>query len=240
MYGVVAFVVAIFSSIAGGGGGFVATPLLILFGLSPAEAVGTGKLLGASIAVGNLGVMRKNKTHRWRTALPFVAIAAVVGIVSPFFITGIEGEAYQHSIGVLILLMLPVVHYSGVGLSTFKPTAKLRRFGYVFVAAGFMAVGVFSSGLGVLVSLGISRFFGFDMLEANVNKRISMLVLNSFVFVALLGSGLIVWNAAIVGAVANYAGGVIGAHVSVRRGSGFVMLVLKAMMLFSGVAMLVR
>jgi len=42
IYGVTGFVMSVFSGIAGAGGGFVMTPLLILLGLTPAQAVSSG------------------------------------------------------------------------------------------------------------------------------------------------------------------------------------------------------
>ena len=46
------FIVAILSGAAGGGGGLIITPLMVLLGLTPAEAVGTGKFGGFGISLG--------------------------------------------------------------------------------------------------------------------------------------------------------------------------------------------
>jgi uncharacterized membrane protein YfcA len=46
LYGGAGFLMSILGGIAGGGGGFVMTPLAIFLGLTPAQAVSTGKFAG--------------------------------------------------------------------------------------------------------------------------------------------------------------------------------------------------
>lgn len=239
IYGIAGVFLSIFSSIAGGGGGLVATPLMIFLGLSPQEAIASGKPVGLSLAASNVRVVNKHKFHSWSTLIPIMVMAAVIGLIAPQFITRIEGDIYQKLIGLLILSMIPVVHYKKVGLEKKIMSKKHKRLGFVLVGVAFMLQSLFSSGLGMLANLAMAGFLGMSALEANISKRYVQILMNSILILGLIGSGLIIWQVSLVGAVANFTGGTIGAHLSVKKGNGFVMNALKVVMFLSGAALLV-
>lgn len=237
--GFAAVCASIMSSIAGAGGGFIVTPLMIFLGLSPGQAIATGKIMGFTLALTNVSILRKHKLHSWDKVLPVVGIAIVVGLVAPLFIVRIDGDVYQKFIGILILGMIPVIHFKKIGHSSFTPSTRRRYFGYGAVAGSMSLQALFGSGLGTLVNLSLLAFSGLDALEASVTRRISQLVLNGALILGLVGSGFIVWKVAMVGIIANTIGGTIGAHMAVKKGNEFIMNILKVAMLASGVSMLI-
>jgi uncharacterized membrane protein YfcA len=50
LYGIATFFTSLLSGAGGGGGGLIATPLAILLGLTPQQAIATGKLNGLAIS----------------------------------------------------------------------------------------------------------------------------------------------------------------------------------------------
>ena len=238
LYAIVSLVMSIFSSIAGGGSGFIITPLLIFLGLTPAQAIASGKFMGLSITLGNLRVTRKQKLHDWRVIMPLLIIAAVIGLTAPHLITKIEGDVYRKVIGILILFMIPVMYYKKLGRTSYKASPRRRSVGYVFVTAAIFMQSVFGSGMGMLVNLALVSFMGMNHLEATITKRFVQLLTSTLIVGSLLFSGLMVWKLIIVGVVFNFIGGTVGAHLAIKKGNVFVLNVLIVLMLLSGIALL--
>ncbi|HVI60560.1 MAG TPA: TSUP family transporter, partial [Candidatus Saccharimonadales bacterium] len=115
IYAAAAFGAAILSGIAGGGAGFINTPLLIFFGLSPAQAVATGKLTGLSLSVGSLGGLQSIPKKSKKELVAIMALAFVIGLAAPFVITNLDSAVYRRLLGILLLAMIPVLLFKKIG-----------------------------------------------------------------------------------------------------------------------------
>src|SRR5690242_10291417 len=95
-YGIVSFGMSIFSGIAGGGAGFIITPLAIFLGLSPAQAVSSGKFNGLASTIGSLSSLRAKKgSIRKRYIAAIMALAFVVGLLVPYIIRAFDSKFYR-------------------------------------------------------------------------------------------------------------------------------------------------
>src|SRR5437868_731487 len=101
VFGTVSFLMSIISAIGGGGGGFITTPLAIFLGLTPQQAIATGKIAGLGTTLGSLQGLTKAKIHRWKIIVPLMLLATVVGLISPFVIKNLDNEVYRKLIGTL-------------------------------------------------------------------------------------------------------------------------------------------
>jgi uncharacterized membrane protein YfcA len=237
VFGAVSFLMSIVSAIGGGGGGFILTPLAIFLGLTPQQAIATGKIGGLATTLGSLQELRRAKVHHWRSVLPLMALATAVGLISPFIIKNIDNDIYQRIIGVLLILLVPVVWYKKVGTVEHRTSAWQKALGYIVLLITLLMAAIFSSGLGVLVVLTLMGLMGMKALEANVTKRYSQVILNSLLVLGLVGSHLIVWKVAAVVAVTNASGAVIGSKMALKRGDEFITKVFVVLMLISGLAL---
>jgi uncharacterized protein len=239
--GAAALLMSVFSGIAGGGGGFVMTPLLIFFGLSPAQAVSTGKITGLTVTIGALGGMRSihGRLSKWRI-IPVMVLAFVTGLAVPFVIKSLDSEVYRVTLGIILLLMIPVLLIKKVGLKAYDPATWQKYVGTVLLTAALFLQGVFSGGLGTLVNVVLMGMLGMTATEANVTKRWSQLILNVTIVLGVLWSGLIVWHLLLVLLPATIIGGYIGGRIAVQKGNKFIMnmmiilLVVSAVFLISG------
>ena len=235
LYGAASLGMSIFSGIAGGGGGFIMTPLAIFLGLSPAQAVASGKFNGLATTVGSLSSLRaRGSVNKWRVAA-IMALALVVGLLVPFVIKSLNGKAYQIILGLLILGMIPVLIRKKVGHTTHTPNNLQEGLGGIFLTASLFLQGAFSGGLGSLVNVVLMGFLGQSANEAHITKRWSQLVLNTTIILGVLGSHLIVWPVAAAGITMNLIGGYIGGHIATRKGDKFAMDMLLTLMGISGV-----
>ena len=71
---IVSFVASVISGFGGGGGGFIMTPYYIWIGLTPQQAVATGKLGGVGVAAGALTAFKGHGLVNKKHLAPLMAI----------------------------------------------------------------------------------------------------------------------------------------------------------------------
>lgn len=232
--------VSILSGIAGAGGGFIMTPLLIILGLTPAQAVATGKFNGLAVAVGSLFGLRQLRGKV--SKLPIVAIMLLsfgVGLVAPFVIKSFNSRSYRLSLGMLLLLMIPLMIYKKIGIEHRYPSRSRQALGGLLLTVSLALQGIFSGGLGSLVNIVLMGMLGLTANEANVTKRWSQLILNTTIIFGLLGAGLIVWQVVAVSIVVSLAGSAVGGHLAIKKGDVFAVNVMLVLMLISSLVLII-
>ncbi|HET7827862.1 MAG TPA: sulfite exporter TauE/SafE family protein [Candidatus Saccharimonadales bacterium] len=238
VFGTVSFLMSIISAIGGGGGGFITTPLAIFLGLTPQQAIATGKVGGLGTTSGSLEGLTKVKIYRWNKVIPLMALAAIVGLTAPFVIKNLDNDIYRRLIGAMLILLIPVIWYRKIGVQEQKPAAWHRIVAIPLLVATMFMQAIFSSGMGSLVVLVLMGLMGMKALEANVTKRFSQVILNSLLVLGLIGSKLILWNVALVIFVGNIVGSSIGSRIALRKGDKFVTQVFIILMLVSGLILI--
>ena len=234
LFGLAGFVMAVISGIAGAGGGFVMTPLGIFLGLTPAQAVATGKFSGLAVTVGSLiGLKEVHGQVAMRKIIAVMVLAFLVGLAVPFAIKAFDNDAYKLALGIILLLMIPVTIIKKIGIHRHKATGWRRLVGGGLLTFSLALQGIFSGGLGTLVNLVLMGVLGMTALEANLTKRWSQIVLNVTIILGVLGSGLIVWPVMAVGMLSTFAGGLIGGRMAVGKGDAFIMRVMVVIMFVS-------
>ena len=237
--GVVGFLLAILSGIAGGGGGFIMTPMLIFLGLSPAQAIATGKLGGLSMAIGSLAGMRPNRKLDKNILIVAIILSIISGFLASKLIVGINEDIYGNILGVALIVIAPIMLIKKIGHQEKIISRNKKILGYIGLFVALFLQGILSGGFGVFVSVVLMSGLGLNAIQSNITKRITQLVLNSVIVLSLIGSGLILWNVALVMIIVNLLGSAIGGRIAVRKGSSFVSNVMAGLALFSGIALLV-
>lgn len=238
IFGVVSFLMSIVSGIGGGGGGFITTPLAIFLGLTPQQAIATGKIGGLGTTIGSIHGLSTAKLHRWRVVIPLMILAAIVGLISPYIIKSLDNELYRQLIGTALILLIPVVWLRKVGIRDENPTSWQKILAVPLLAITLFMQAIFSAGLGSLVVLVLMGFLGMKALEANITKRFSQIILNTLLVLGLLTSGLIVWEVATALFLGNIIGGYIGSKIAIKKGNEFITKVFMILMLVSGLELI--
>lgn len=239
LIGLVGFLLAILSGIAGGGGGFVMTPMLIFLGLSPAQAVATGKLGGLSMAVGSLVGMRPNRKLDKTILIIAISLSVITGLLASKLIVSLDEDVYGNILGVALMVIAPIMLIKKIGYQEKSLGLKRKILGYVVLSLTLFFQGLLSGGFGVFVSIALMSGLGLNAIQSNITKRITQLVLNSVIVLSLIGSGLILWNVAIVMIMVNLVGSALGGRIAVKKGSVFVTKVMAGLALVSGLALLI-
>lgn len=238
-YSITVLGMSIFSGMAGAGAGFIITPVTILLGLTPAQAVSTNKFNGIANAIGSLSGLRSYRGHISKRSIAVImALAFAIGLISPLLIKSLESRWYQIILGIILLLMIPVMVYKHIGVSAAKPSRPRKVVGGVLLSISLFLQGAFSGGLGTLVNVVLMGLLGMTANEAHITKRWSQLILNVTIIFGVLGSGLIVWPVALTGVAGSLAGSSLGARIAVRRGDTFAVHVLIALMGLSALVLI--
>ena len=216
-----------------GGGGLVQLPAL--FAAYPATPhptlLGTGKLAG--LAGTSSAVFRYLRHVRldWRLVLPAAAAAFVAALAGAWIATRIPPDRFRAMVPVLLTLVLAyTLLHRDFGLEH-RPLAGGRRV-RALAATGAGAIGLydgfFGPGTGSFLMFLFVRGFGLDFLHASASAKVVNVAANAAAIILFGLTGEILWLLGLAMAACNVSGALLGSHLAIRRGSGFVRIVFIA------------
>jgi uncharacterized membrane protein YfcA len=213
-----------------GGGGLVTVPALMSFIPSPHLALGTNKgqaLFGAISSAASF--WRGKGVDRERVPLAF-ACGGAGAVLGAFIQLKIRPEPLKPIALVLLVaaallvLVRPLVVKNAEAHDVTAPNAKLAA---IALAIGCYD-GFFGPGTGSLLIVAFVTIHGDTMTRASGNAKVVNLASNVTSFVVFAIKGTILWSIALPMAVANAIGAAVGARVAMKRGDGFVRVVVLA------------
>ncbi|GAA0373297.1 sulfite exporter TauE/SafE family protein [Microbispora corallina] len=213
-----------------GGGGLLQLPALILAGLSPVQALATNKsaaIFGTASAA--VTYARRTKFDR-AVAVPAGALAVVFAGV---------GAASAALLDAAVLKPLVMVVLLGVAaFVTLRPAfgriprPHLRTGARVLSAVGVAGVGIafydgiLGPGTGTFLLIAFTSILGMDFVHASATAKVINTGTNLGALIVFALQGHVMWALGLGMAVCNIAGAQIGARMAIRRGAGFVRVVL--------------
>lgn len=223
---VAAFSAGFVDAIAGGGGLIQLPALLISFpDREVAEVAGTNKLgsiFGTSAAALNY---RRNIKTDPKLLLAMVLPAFIGSGSGSLLATQISTEQLKVAI---VVMLVAVFAYTlarpDLGkVEVLKGAAKRQR--TVGAVAG-LSIGFYDGfigpGTGTLLMIVLVAALGFAFVGASAIAKVVNVATNSASILVFGISGSIMWMVGLAVGICNLAGGIIGSHVAIRRGSDFV------------------
>lgn len=215
-----------------GGGGLLQLPALLLAlpGEPPATALGTNKMssvMGTSASA--LTYLRRVRLDP-RIVLPMAAAAFGGALVGSSLAARVPAAAFRPVILVLLVvawlwtLLRPAV---GTRDSLRWEGRPLHR---VVAVVGGAVIGAYDGllgpGTGAFLVVLLVNGLGYSFLSASATAKIVNVGTNVASLIVFGLTGSVIWLLGIIMGVANLGGGILGARMAVRRGSGFVRAVL--------------
>ncbi|MFA6311813.1 MAG: TSUP family transporter [Sterolibacterium sp.] len=210
-----------------GGGGLVLIPALFvaLPQASPATIFGTNKF---AAIFGTASAARRYALRiqvPWRAALPTAITAFVFSYGGAMSVALMPKEQLRP----LVLVMLIVVAAYTFSRKDFgsvdqsRPHQALDTLWAMLLGAviGFYD-GFFGPGAGSFLLFLFIRFFGFDFLRASAAAKIVNVATNGAALIYFSATGHVLWGIAVLMAIFNVGGAVLGSRLALRYGSGFV------------------
>ncbi|MFW6690339.1 sulfite exporter TauE/SafE family protein [Streptomyces sp. MAR4 CNX-425] len=212
-----------------GGGGLLLLPALLL-GFphhQPAYLLGTNKavaIVGTSAAA--VTYARKSPVDV-RLAVRIGAAALAGSALGAFFAAGISSEVLRPVImGVLLAVLAFVVLRPSFG--TDAPATGPVTARRVAVAVGVAGLGIgfydglIGPGTGTFLVLALTAVLQLNLVQASATAKIVNVCTNFGALVMFAVQGTVLWSLAVLLAVFNLGGGWLGAHMALKKGSGFV------------------
>ena len=232
------------SAFAGGGAGLVQLPALILLGLPFASALATHKLASVALGVGAAG-------RHWRASsldphiTLFVLLAGMPGVwIGASSVMALPDRFATAALGLLTLCLgLYSTRKPDLGqtdrLVNHNRQQKLIGIAVLFVIG--VLNGSLTSGSGLFVTLWLVRWFGLSYPKAVAHTLILVgLAWNGTGALVLGFSGEIRWSWIPALIAGSLAGGYLGAHLSLRKGSRLVKSAFEWLALLMGASLLIR
>jgi uncharacterized membrane protein YfcA len=210
-----------------GGGGLILVPALfaVFPNTHPATLFGVNK--GASVwgtAAATLQYAQRVRMP-WHALLPAAAVAFAGSLAGAWTVTVISPDFLRRA---LPLVLLGVLAYTLVKKQlghSHAPRFSGRR---EALAASLLGVtigfydGFFGPGTGSFFVFLFVRWLGYDFLHASASAKLLNTASNLSALMLFAWKGHVWWHFALVMAVANVAGSLLGTRLALKHGSGFV------------------
>lgn len=210
-----------------GGGGLVQVPALII--LLPeariAALFGTNKCVSVCGTSAAIWQYSRHVAIPWLAVLPTVLTALLFGFLGAATVSHLDPAALRPLIlAVLLLVLVYTVWRKDFG------ALHAPRLGHrAQVLAGLIAGatigfydGFLGPGTGSFLVLAFVALFGFSFLHASAIAKIVNVTTNLAAIAYFVPRGHVIPALVLPMAIANITGSWLGAHVAIRRGSGFV------------------
>ncbi|GLU49551.1 TSUP family transporter [Nocardiopsis ansamitocini] len=218
-------------AVVGGGGLLLLPALLVAFPTAPvASVLGTNKLTAVfgtfSAAITYARGLKLDPRVVWPTAGLALAGsgagAALAGAVS--------SAALRPVVMVVLLTVLAVVVLRPALGSAARPTLLTpRRIVAAVTVAGVGIAfydGIIGPGTGTFLIIALTSIIGMDFVTASASAKIVNTATNLGAIAVFAYNGNVMWLLGLCLAAANIVGAQVGAHMALRRGTGFVRVVL--------------
>lgn len=235
---VVSLGTSILSGLSGGGGGFITTPYYIFIGLSPQEAVATGKMGAVGVSAGSVAAFNGKGLVRKKYLGVFLAITITCALIAAWLMPKIDASIFQAIIGWTLIVLSPTLFIDSKKLAFGERAKKWIWLGFVLYVVVSFGQTMMGAGIGTLIVLVLISFFGMGALEASATKRVTQLSQAIILFILLFVQGLVVLSHGLATMVGALVGGYIGSKFAIKKGEKFIRVMLAITMVVSGVVVL--
>ncbi|MFI7130829.1 sulfite exporter TauE/SafE family protein [Nonomuraea sp. NPDC050153] len=213
-----------------GGGGLVQLPAILMTGLPTVEAMATNKLssiFGTTSAA--VAYARSTKIDR-QVALPGAGLAVLSAGLGAWAAAAISAEVLRPAVMVVLLGVAAFVTLRPALGSV--PVPHLRTNARVLAAVAVAGVGIafydgiMGPGTGMFLIVAFTTILGLDFVSASASAKIINVGTNLGALVVFGAQGHLNWGLGLGMAVCNVAGAQLGARMALKRGTGFVRIVL--------------
>ena len=219
-------------SIVGGGGLILVPALFAVFPTThPATLFGINK--GASIWGTALATAQyaRRVNLQWSTLLPAAAAGFAGALAGAWLITAVSPDFLRK---VLPVVLVAVLFYTLLKKELgrhhtprFSGRAETMAACSIGVTVGFYD-GFFGPGAGSFLVFLFVRWLGYDFLHASASAKLLNSASNLAALALFAAKGHVWWHLALSLAVLNVMGSLLGTHLALRHGAGFVRLAFVA------------
>ena len=213
-----------------GGGGLLQLPALLVAGLSPVQALATNKLAAICGTASAAYTYSRNVKIDREVALPAGALAALCAGLGASAAAAISADLLRPAVMVVLLAVAAFVTFRPAFGALARPERRTRARTLAAVAVTGVVIafydGIMGPGTGTFLIIAFTTILGLDFVHASATAKIINIGTNLGALLVFAWQGQVLWGLGLAMALCNVAGAQAGAHMALRRGAGFVRIVL--------------
>ena len=229
-------------SIVGGGGLILVPALFSIFPTTnPATLFGTNK--GAAVWGTGFATVQyaRRVTLPWRALGPAAGAGFMGSLGGAWLVTVVSPDFLRKALpAILLLVLMYTVAKKELGRThapRFTGTREVMAASSIGAVIGFYD-GFFGPGTGSFFVFLFVRWLGYDFLHASAGAKLLNTATNLAALLLFTLKGHVWWHFALVMGISNVAGSLVGTHLALKHGTGFVrgvfIVVVSALILKTG------
>ena len=210
-----------------GGGGLILVPALFSAFPSapPATLLGTNKSASIWGTLISARQYSRRVQFRWGAIAPAIVASFAFSLLGAWAVTQISADFLRKLLPLILVALLIYTLAKKQFGQHHAPRFSGRQEAGVAVLIG-MSIGFydgfFGPGTGSFFVFLLVRLLGYDFLNASASAKLLNVATNAAALILFTAKGYVWWHMALPLAVANIVGSLIGTHVALKKGSGFV------------------
>ncbi|PLW95479.1 MAG: hypothetical protein C0592_00120 [Marinilabiliales bacterium] len=217
-----------------GGGTIISLTTLMWLGLPISIANGTNRVAVFFQTLTAVGSFQQSHLIDWKKSIK-IGIPTILGSVAGSLIAvKLDEKIIEQSFAIIMIMML--------GFIVFKPSAWLKGNESIlkkpirtWMYPTFFMIGIYGGfihvGIGYYLLAAIVLGLGFDLVKANAIKVLMVLLYVPFTLVVFIWTDQVNWSYGLVHAIGNVAGALIASRLAIKKGAGFVRIILIILIL---------
>lgn len=218
----VAFLASLLSSMSGAGSAMLTTPVWLSLGFPLPVAIASNQMNGAAWTLIAARNYLRGRTLDWTLIGIMVCFGLAGAYAGTVIVRGMDGQALQRIIGLIIIGLVAVVWFNpSLGRTESKPLLSRRTTGMLAFPLGAYE-SFFGSGNGLFTSLLLSKARGFALLTALGYYYVIAFTWNCFAVAVYTAAGYADSRLMLPSTAGSMLGAYLGSRLGRRRGYGLV------------------
>jgi uncharacterized membrane protein YfcA len=221
-----------------GGGALISIPLLLLLGQSPHLAIGTTRFAAVPLELTSAIRFHRNKKINLRLALPLGFLASIGAALGVIAVVQVDEKTLNVIVGALLVLAAVALFYKDrLGVKEYRPNRRNNL--YLALISLVLGVygGFFGAAFGVIMAI-VLALFGFTFLNSAAITRVVGFCMSAAASIVFAHYGFIDYKVGIVLGAGFAIGSWIGIGYTLKRGEGYIRLLLFSVIALSFVKIL--
>jgi len=227
--------VAGFINTLAGSGSLLTLPLLMFMGLPANVANGTNRIAILLQNVVGVSSFKQQKVFDFKEGI-WLAIPAIIGsIIGAQLAVDLNAVLMKQFIGGLLVFMFFFILIKPERWIKQKEDIKSKPDIWQIIIFFFIGIygGFIQAGVGFFLLAGLVVGAGFDLVKANAVKVFIVLLYTAFALAVFIINDQVNYLVGFVLAIGNMTGAYIATRLAVKKGSGFVRIILLAALFIS-------
>ncbi|WP_152285741.1 sulfite exporter TauE/SafE family protein [Flavicella marina] len=213
-----------------GGGSLITLPFLIFLGLPPSVANGTNRIAILFQTASAVSGFRSKGINTFPFSLYIGASAFVGSIVGTQIAIDIKGDTFNKilSIIMIVVVLLIVFKKKNLDIQNLSERTTGKHLWLSVVAFFFVGIygGFINAGIGFIMLLVLPMINRLSLVKANATKVTVAFIYTTIAVVLFVLNDKINWKYGLILAIGNSTGAWLASRYTVKKGDGFIRIVL--------------